>query len=208
MKKISQGFCFEGRTREALTWAALNSDIQSFDDTMAHYIHKEYLPYMMVMTEKSLEELMIESDVINSFIMKRHKNDSCIPHETYAPDGKITLYGVKRYLKNILFIEKEEDNRCIEEAKNSVDQRIDELLKNKNAPFRFLRSMTLIDYKIHALEDLKARLGSCALLSDVSVAAKEMEALYPKVNAGFFSKKTKELTDRFERYDDTLVLNR
>jgi len=100
-EKLSSGYCFEGRVRDAFTWVASLTEIVSFDDLMNRYIHQEYLPYTAVMSGTTDESAMFVSTACD-FIMARHKGMPCLINSTYAPAGDVTQSGVRKYLIDVL----------------------------------------------------------------------------------------------------------
>jgi hypothetical protein len=99
--KLCSGVCLEGRVREAFTWVASLSEIVSFEELMYRYIHQEYVPYSEVMFGVCIEDLASDPTVCE-FIMARHKGMPCLIHSTYAPNGELTLSGIRKYLTEVL----------------------------------------------------------------------------------------------------------
>lgn len=103
-EKICLGYCFEGRVDYTFNWVISLSNIKNFDATMEDFYQKEYIPYARVM----LHQVSEGATPIVHFIMLRHQNAECLKDENYAPDGKITRTGLKKYLVNILSLDCEE----------------------------------------------------------------------------------------------------
>ncbi len=100
-RRVCIGNCLEGRLRDTFEWVASLSDISSFEDLMDRYIHQEYVPYIEVMFDISIDSLEYDP-VVCEFIMARHQYEPCFIHPIYAPEGKITGAGVTQYLTEIL----------------------------------------------------------------------------------------------------------
>lgn len=199
-EKICVGYCFEGRTREVLAWVACLSDLVSFDAVMEKYIHKEYIPYATIMHQKSAVEVMDADSIIN-FIMMRYSDADCLPHQDYAPEGKVTAIGVKKYLYEVLSLTSEQQTQRAQQAKTDADLLID-VLEQNSASFWYLPWRTLMQIKIAALRQVVAQIEARDVV-DVAIVARDIKQQYPLASAGMFGSKTGRFLDQLESYHVT-----
>lgn len=187
-EKICSGYCFEGRVRDTFTWVTSLSHALSFHETMEKYYQKEYVPYVEVMTNSSCNE----ADSILDFIMARHAKAACLHDTTYAPDGVVTLAGVKKYLVNILALVSERD--C-EKALQKI-RKLRCSLEQQSPYFWSYPWKTLKQTKIDALTALEKSIVTDGESPDA--AAKNIANQYPIALNGFYSR-TKKLLGEIEQ---------
>jgi hypothetical protein len=178
--KISRGFCLEGRIRDTFEWAISLDNIVSFDASMEKFVSHECLPYALVMHGIPAEKVYTEYAV--KFIMDRHSNALCLPHDLYAPSGKITRDGVTAYIKDIL---------CYESRPLLVE--IDEEISKyrKKIEGRLIFHKHSKHLKIQALVDLRARITEEEYTSETAIDY--LIGKYPQLLAGNFFEKVRAM---------------
>lgn len=162
----------------------------SFHDTMKKYYEDEYLPYAEIMSDSS-EPVVPLADPIIQFIMARHKNNACLADPIYAPQGKFTLLGLKKYL---LAAHGLVSQRECEEALRKTGK-LRESLEIDCTSFWKRSSKTLKLTKITALKALETRIKTGAELPEV--VATDIKQQYPVALQGYFSR-TKTLLNELE----------
>jgi len=174
------------------------ADLQSFQDMMHQYLHKEYIPYAQTMTDKSDINVLLADPIID-FMMVRHLNSPCLADDNYAPAGTFTLIGLKKYLVDFLKIVSERESqhalRKIEELLNSL------CLEEKSAHHD---QQSLKRAKITALEAFKKSIESGVDLPEAVV--KKIKVIYPLADHGYFSR-TRQLFNTVETMSNSLTMN-
>ncbi|MDF1683463.1 MAG: hypothetical protein P1U36_02285 [Legionellaceae bacterium] len=204
-EKICIGYCFEGRVRDLFKWASCLSDIVSVDAVMEKYLYKEYLPYAEIMGEHAdgVVADVMHTDPIVSFILVRHCNANCLHHPIYAPNGEITIAGVKKYLFDMFGLVSQRDQELYQWAIEQSNSLI-RTLQEKSSSFLNYPRITIIQIKINALNALKTSLETTIESPDIVTAACNIKQEHPLALSGFWSSKTKTLLDRLEADNEIL----
>lgn len=203
-EKISFGYCFEGRVMDVFAWITTLSDVVSFHDTMEKYFQKEYLPYAEIMTDSPPDQVVdiVLADPIVDFIMARHKNAACLCDATYAPAGKVTPAGVKKYLENIFALVSQRD--CKQALLESRTLR--RSLERGASRFWNHSRKELMQIKIDALIALETHIETDG--ESPETAAKKIKAEHPMALYGFyFNSRTKKLLNRLETENEIKSAN-
>lgn len=193
-EKISVGYCFEGRVRDTFTWVASLSNIATFAELMEKYILKEHASYAEVMFNQTIADTDAtgNADPVLDFIMARHLNAPCVPDSTYAPGGKVTQIGVKKFLANIYYYRSQ---RECEQAISSA-QSLKASLEKETASFWSRPWADAKRAKILALNALVDRIVINKMPPYEAAAAIKRE--FPTTLHCFFSSRTKTLVERLE----------
>lgn len=201
-EQICSGYCFEGRVGKVFDWVAALSNVLSFDDTVNKYLNKEYVPYAETMADDLSGDRLLADPIID-FMMARHKNANCIPHEKYAPRGKFTLTGLKKYLCDTFGLVSQRDNeqalRQIRGLRQSLEyEKINSILLTSS-------SRIVKEAKINALKILEDRIATGTELP--ACVVQNVKTQHPIVLQGYFSTRTKKLFSNLEDMNSIHLTN-
>lgn len=177
----------------------LKCERMSFLKTMDKYFKQEYLPYAEILMTHGgrvpVTELVLADPIID-FIMARHRDEACRKDATYAPEGTVTLTGVKKYLANIHHLVSQRDcERALEKSREIRGS----LETSAHSFWTSSSRQKMMQIKIDALTELERRITEDGELPDVAAIAVKMQ--YPgALYSGFFSNsRTDALLKQLER---------
>ena len=191
--KITHGYCFEGRVRDAFTWAAAFSELVSFHTLMERYT-EEYLAYAHVMLAQTDAQLSFIEPAC-AFIIERHQDMPCILEAHYAPNATVTKHGVANYLKNVLLYDSKHPILEIETLILSLQN---ECKQFWNLSFWSERSRNSNLIQIKALTALK-QVWEQAFAKTEKPSRKDVLAIKREYSNSVFNQHTNALFDNAER---------
>lgn len=99
-QQLTVGDSLEDRILNAVAWTAQYNNLKSFEEVISAGV-KKYIAYRRYVFDESESDASYVKPA-REYIMHAYAHTACIPHATYAPNGKLTKAGVEAYLDAVL----------------------------------------------------------------------------------------------------------